>query len=332
MNDGPLFLFILHEVKMLKLNKELTFCTHPGRFHLDEILSIALILKYHPDYQNWDGDFKLEQAKEGFYLTFSFVTKSNKPCQGYIFRSAQEEDHKQFKWVIDTGEQHDPDRLRFDHHQWIKGNSACMLIFNYLKNKGFISEEKYSFLYPYIKSFSSWDTGETIEEQRALLNSHYEEYGEKIENLSNIVGGFNRTFNSEADALTHWSKAFGVAFDWLVNKDYAFKSYKKGLKAIGEIEWIVSYIVFFSDTFIVAWKELLPSALIQVAPGSRKGEWGVTSVNSKDYPLIEATAKAYDDFIFFHSNAFYTCFKSKASAISYAREVGEAFQDMEVDK
>lgn len=302
----------------MHLNKLLLFCVHPGRFHVDEILSIALMLRYHPDYRNWDKPLVLNEENNS--IEFNFVDSKNTPYTGVIYRSADGEVHKDFRYVIDVGQEYNEDLGLFDHHQWEKGHSACMLIFKYLYGQGFIDETLHDFLFPWIKALSGWDTGETIYEQIDLFNSFKEEHEAKISHLPEIISLYTRKTDDENKLLTQWIKAFNVIWEWVHNLNHKAKGYKKDLKNLKKAQVLGrgNEILVSQKTFISHWREFDRPFIYQIAPGSRKGEYGVTSRDSSRWPL--PYPEDTNELVFYHSNKFYASFSSWDAALSYAKK------------
>lgn len=306
----------------LKLNRVSLFCTHPGRFHLDEILAIALILKFHPGCSKWDEDLRIiKDLNDEWVLSFNYLNRGNKAYTGLIKRSADPEIHKEFKFVIDTGFKHDPKRGLFDHHQYKGGDSACMLVFNWLMDEGYIDPVVFQFMFPTILGYSGWDTGETLNQQLDLLKSFEEETGAKIKTFSEVLSGFNRTFNSEDLYLEAWKAVFNIVWLDLKNTIAKAKEYKRDLKDVKAAKILGPFdeILASKKTFISNWQKINDSFIYQVAPGSRKGEFGVTSCDSSRWPLPYPEDES--ELVFYHANKFYASFSSWDAALSYAKKV-----------
>lgn len=300
---------------MLKLNKLDLFCVHPGRFHVDEILAVAFFLYYHKDYRNWDESMRINKEKSS--IEFDFVDARNTPYTGVIYRTAVPSIHDQFRFVIDVGRKYNEELGHFDHHQWEKGDSACMIVLKYLAKNDHINGTVFSYLLPWVEALSGWDTGKTINKQIELFDNFEENHDAKISHLSGIVAGFNRSTDDELVHLDKWIKAFNVVYSWLHNLDYGAKKYKEDIKNSKKVDYLNDH-VFFSKTFIGAWKTIFPNAIYQIAPGSRKGEWGVTSKDSSRWPLPYPSDT--EDLIFYHTNKFYASFNSAQAAKAYAHK------------
>lgn len=78
--------------------------THPGSAHFDEVTAISLILSMYADIE-----FRVERRDP-----------------------TQEELDDQNVWVVDTGNQHEPDKRNFDHHQSQDCPASFVLLAKYL--------------------------------------------------------------------------------------------------------------------------------------------------------------------------------------------------------
>ena len=121
--------------------------THQGVFHADEVSAVAMLKVFHPLAAN--------------------ILVTRIPHQGDVNEAAEELKAAGAKevFILDIGRIFDPATLRFDHHQWGRGDSfygksSAGLIYDYLKINGFINKFVDKKLSPIIAAVDANDIGE----------------------------------------------------------------------------------------------------------------------------------------------------------------------------
>ena len=121
--------------------------THHGVFHTDEVSAIALLKTFYPKAANM------------------LITRI--PHQGGVNEAAEELKAAGAAevFIVDVGRIFDPATLRFDHHQWGRGDSfygksSAGLIYDYLKINGFVDKFADKKLSSIIAAVDANDIGE----------------------------------------------------------------------------------------------------------------------------------------------------------------------------
>ena len=133
---------------VLENNKDVIgVITHHGTFHADEVTAIALLKVFHPKASN--------------------MLIKRIPHQGDVDEVAQnlKAAGTTEVFILDIGRKFNPTELRFDHHQWGRGDSmygksSAGLVYEYLKTIGYIDRYADKKLSPIIASVDANDIGE----------------------------------------------------------------------------------------------------------------------------------------------------------------------------
>lgn len=194
-----------------------TVYTHSRKFHADEVMAIALLIKYHFNGRAYD----VIRTRDNGILDRA---KSNTSA-----------------FVIDVGFSYDSEMLNFDHHQdeeglvWEDGlpMSSCGLIWNWLKqNKKLNQHMNHAMM-------------DLIEEQLIRkVDAH--DNGYEIWPASEIICGYNRKTDDDKRIDAKFTLALKTACEYLDNFLYKMKEriseekhIKKAIKQSEGIEGIV---------------------------------------------------------------------------------------------
>ena len=195
----------------------LTIYTHSRKFHADEIMAIALLIKYHFQGRSYEvirtrDNALLERAKNNVS-----------------------------SFVIDVGFSYNPEKLNFDHHQdeeglsWDDGlpMSSCGLIWKWLKENKKLNQHMN-------KSMMLLIEDELIRKVDAHDN------GYEVWPASELICGYNRKTDDDKRIDAKFMLALRTACEYLDNFLYKMKEriseekhIKKAIKQSENIESIV---------------------------------------------------------------------------------------------
>lgn len=195
----------------------ITIYTHNRTFHSDEVMAIALLVKYYIG----NNSYKIIRTRDNDILS---KAKNNKD-----------------EFVIDVGFSYDPEKLNFDHHQndsslfWEDGASlsSCGLVWKWLR------ENKH--LHQHMNN----QTMDLIEEHLIKkVDAH--DNGDEYWPVSDLLCGFNRKSNDEGFIHKQFEKSLKMAFQYYDNFLYEIKgiisdekNIKKAINNSKDLEGIV---------------------------------------------------------------------------------------------
>lgn len=261
--------------------------THHQNFHVDEVMAIALLLKYYVKNEKYE----IIRTRESYVLKESKLNPN-------IF-------------VIDVGGEYDCTLKNFDHHQqdkslvWDDGTplSSCGLVWKWLRKTKKLNQ------------FMNEETMNKVEEELIKLidahdNGDYWAYAA-------VINGFNRKDNSRQDykflqALNCASQFYDNFFYNLRNLIKGEKEMKKAIDKSKDFEELIISDCKISGSAVMAAKMSKKSL---IAYPRTKDSWIIEAVskldNNKFYMplkwrgLTEETIKkdtGIDNLIFCHKN------------------------------
>ena len=266
--------------------------THWGIFHADEVSAIALL------------------RAAGFKVV---VDRLN--------HQTPVEELEKYDLVVDLGRVYDPAKGRFDHHQDLSIEASNMLVLDWLRDLGRISEAQYREVLPLMKIISDGDRGQggprpadSIVEFIAALNAddiYSETQTEAFEQAVDIVEGhLNRLFEvankKEATQRALAEKAREVAPGVLEMPQF-LPFWNEVIHNLPELEGID--IVIWYDDVQGQWKaQQVPSAPGAFTPRGRQ------------LPPVEGGVEGA---IFIHPGKFFVVFDSKENLLAYIEKYAQ---------
>lgn len=260
---------------------EINVLTHDGLFHADEIFSIALLRLFHKK--------------------INIVRTRNKDLL-----QAAVTDRTVF--VLDAGNNYDPARKNFDHHQAHapEGLSTISMVFIYLfpdYRTDDILNKVYNRL---IIGINDWDQGKA-DRNIAGHSLH----------LPQLISAFNRFGQQEQDA--QFLKVVDFAYSILANEMNTAKEMIKAEEIWEKKEYLNNEIAILKE-HCAFWRIIQgegKTVKYIIQPDAEN--WSVMSVDSKKFPLPSIPASAEGQ-VFQHKNRFITIFQNFQSAINYANQ------------
>ena len=266
--------------------------THYGIFHADEVSAIALL------------------RAAGFEVV---VDRLN--------HQTPAEELEKYDLVIDLGRVYDPAKGRFDHHQDLAIEASNMLVLEWLRDLGKISEAQYREVLPLMKIISDGDRGQggprpadSVIELIAALNTD-DLYGEaQMEAFEQAVeimkGHLERLFRvankKEATQRALAEKAKEVAPGVLEMPKF-LPFWNEVIFNLPELEGID--IVIWYDDAQKQWKaQQVPSAPGAFTPKGRQ------------LPPVEGGVEGA---IFIHPGKFFAVFDSKENLLAYIEKYAQ---------
>ena len=235
--------------------------THAGRFHADEVFAIALLRKIYPANN-------IERIKRKDNSLTKYVQNPN------II-------------VVDVGDEYDPTKLNFDHHQ-VGGpdKSALGLVWEHFGEKILSNPNERRAVYNrLVKGIDMADLG--------MLGEH--ERFSKILNISKIIQDFNRLdrhykTTEEITQNSQFYAALDLASIIWENCFESARKYVEGIKAWKEREVVEQGLVGILKTKSPGYRDSnnrlkKPHLFVITGPGNKGKLWNVFSPFNRDFPL-----------------------------------------------
>ena len=274
---------------LTKTKKTIKIGTHYGVFHADEVSAVALLKVFFPS-------VKFE------------VTR--------LPHQSSEEELSQFDLVIDIGRVLDPEKGRFDHHQYRGGKSSAGLIWSEIKSILGVDGNIYPNIDELVSAIDAHDTGE------------------------------KRSGEFEYSRLISRLKDFDAAVEFAVQ---IFESLKAEAEAINEVKNLVAsaevkegFIIFplrEGDMDYLPWREVvngktMPEISGVVQYNSKSDQWEATLAPVHPTSFSFTKGKGFDpswkeelglDFV--HANGFFACAKEKEPVMKLIKRYNESLKE-----
>ena len=153
--------------------------THPGSAHFDEVTAIGLILANYPD-----REFRVERREP-------LLSELDDPDI----------------WVIDTGNQHEPEKRNFDHHQSLDSPAAFVLVARYLGLEEILSVQPWWHFkdevdrFGPVKSSVKYNAGDDLVNRNPVESWLVERFASEPETCLSLLKSFGSQIISEASKL-----------------------------------------------------------------------------------------------------------------------------------
>ncbi|MDJ0625247.1 MAG: MYG1 family protein [Candidatus Caenarcaniphilales bacterium] len=274
------------------MSQVLKILTHSGTFHADEVFACALLKIIYKDIE---------------------VTRSrDKELIDYAHNDSE-------IVVIDVGEKFEAPKNNFDHHQDMALPASAGLVWNEYKNK-WITDQRIT-----NKIYENLIRGiDAIDKNTDNILKEIEDLTYCIRTISQVIGGFNRDPNDHELQQKQFFKAIEVAIEVLLNEKYKAEGQFRSEMIWKQGEFHKSFAIF--SEYCSVWKERsrkyaddFGNPLIRFAVMPNPQGWQILSIDSKRYPLPEKINNK--DLVFAHKARFIAIFKTKDSAVSFARSI-----------
>jgi len=273
------------------MEKPLWVATHYGQFHADEVSAIALL------------------RAAGFKVV---VDRLN--------HQTPENELEKYDLVVDLGRVYDPSKGRFDHHQDLNIEASNMLVLDWLKDLGKISEAQYREVLPLMKIISDGDRGQGgprpadsvigIVQSLNADDIYSETQTERFEEAVNIIEGHLRRLFAVADKKEATAKALAEAREVLpgvLEMPDFLPFWNEVIFDLPELEEID--LVIWNDKVQGNWKaQQVPSA-----PGA-------FSPRGRQLPPVEGGVEGA---IFIHPGKFFVVFDNKENLLAYIEKYAQ---------
>ncbi len=257
--------------------------THDGIFHSDELFSIALLMQFGGKEQ-----VQIVRSRDAEFLTlyhdFSDV------------------------YIIDIGNDYNPELGNFDHHQdddYVSDKASIRLVYDYLMHLGKIEHELGLHLWDnLLMLINRWDLG--LEQESA---NYYHRP------LPSLVSSYNRATEDTATEFRQFEKALRFASECIENEIASYYQMKEAKRGLLRSRHINSFTLLLDD-FNPKYQNLLKQQRgIRFYIYPYKGDWAVAAVNAKTHPLPPCTDNSH--LVFRHKNHFLAVFDDKEAAIRF---------------
>lgn len=262
------------------MKKELiTVYTHDGIFHADEVITIALL-----DYT---------------YTIDDVIRTRDKNVLKHAMNNPK-------AFVIDVGEDYNPDMRNFDHHQDLQVDATNVLVLMYLENESFISNELFNALTPMFLAISAWDKNAHDVHSR-FENSIWKDSS----NISILIAEFNRDPKSNYVAFQN---AAYFAARILHNRINSIEMEFKAEETYNNRKALNSAVVIF-DAYCGIWKNKESNYEYAIMPNPQG--YALISRDSEKFPI--QGIKNVEGLIFIHKSKFIAIFQG----LEGAKEAGQ---------
>lgn len=296
-NAAKLLKFVVEGFKSLlqqpatTAENTLWVATHWGVFHADEVSAIALL------------------RAAGFKVV---VDRLN--------HQTPAEELEKYDLVIDLGRVYDPAKGRFDHHQDLSIEASNMLVLDWLKSFGKITEAQYREVLPLMKIISDGDRGQggprpadSVVELIAALNTD-EIYSEAQ----------NEAFEQAVDLMEeHLKRLFRVAD----KKEATQKALAKAKEVAPGVLEMPQFLPFWNE--VIHDLPELEGIDIVIWYDDVQGQWKAQQVSStpgaftprgRQLPPVEGGVEGA---IFIHPGKFFAVFDSKENLLAYIEKYAQ---------
>lgn len=290
--------------------KEIKVLVHNGRFHADEVCAVALLNVFGQELFGLGSIINVYRVKHA--NDFKQLEENLKEITALKL--------KDFDFVIDTGKEYNPEKGYFDHHQDKNLDSACYLVWKYIKDTLGLDDSLYKDLNYIVESISNADIGTTPA---------------KPGELSNIIANFN---NIELDREIISGQEFfrfTNALDFV--KKY-FVTFKKEASDVNELinsGYISNQLRLDEAPTVMIIDEKKPDSLSRIMYGdfikhTEAFAWlnddGITysiktlSKNKDTYEKVGRSLPKDNTMDFVHETGFYAKAKDRDTMINYIKK------------
>jgi uncharacterized UPF0160 family protein len=257
--------------------------THDGIFHADELFSIALLMQFERK-----EEVQIVRGRDAEFLAryrdFSDV------------------------YIIDIGNEYNPELGNFDHHQdenYVADKASIGLVYDYLMQQGKIEHELGLHLWDnLLMLINRWDLG--LEQESA---NYYHRP------LPSLISSYNRATEDSTTEFAQFEKALRFAGECIENETASFYQLKEARRGLLRSRHINSFTLLLDD-FNPKYQNLMKQQRgIRFYIYPYKGDWAVAAVNAKSHPLPPCTDCTH--LVFRHKNHFLAVFDDKEAAIRF---------------
>jgi len=297
--------------KLIIINNNKKIVTHNGKFHLDEVMAVAILFMYVHNNKDWE------------------IVRTRDPK---IIDDAKKDSAT---WLLDLGLTYEMWDKNLDHHQNENLPSTQVLVTDYLmrlaEKQGNVEviEELTFPIRSIANRFSDWDTGKNniVPRYMEAINKLPEPFSSMVENLAVIVAKFNRDISDAVVQHVQFIEAVKFVMQVLENEVYEYRMEKKADKIWNTRKSLFDGKVVLLDGYIPKWESRAKAAdkNIQFAIYPSMGNYKIHSVDSRKYviPQLDELSNLMGDeyspeeIVFVHANGFIGATTSE----SYATKV-----------